>query len=91
MTELMIFFLCVLNLTLSPTLSVSDTSSRYMSPLATLSSNGWVHSSLRHVLTSTCKLNLKLFPFDMQICNLSFGSMSFSGTIWLINKSISPF
>ncbi|XP_056870045.1 5-hydroxytryptamine receptor 3A-like isoform X1 [Takifugu flavidus] len=60
---------------------VSDTSSNYMSPLATLSSNGWVHSSLRHVLTSTCKLDLKLFPFDMQICNLSFGSMSFPDDI----------
>uniref|UniRef100_H3C787 Uncharacterized protein n=1 Tax=Tetraodon nigroviridis TaxID=99883 RepID=H3C787_TETNG len=54
-------------------------SSSFQSPLATISADGWVHTTSRHMLTSTCKLNLQMFPFDVQKCNLSFGSMSSSG------------
>lgn len=87
----MFFSVCVLNVPPSCTLSISDTSSSYMSPLTTVSANGWVHTNSRHLLTSTCKLNLKLFPFDMQICNFSFGSMSSSGEVFHINKLIFSF
>lgn len=60
-------------------LSVSDTSSSQRSPLAIVSADGWVHSNSHHMLTSTCRLNLQLFPFDRQKCNISFGSLSSSG------------
>lgn len=75
---------------LSCTLSISDTSSSYKSPLATISADGWVHTSSRYMLTSTCKLDLQLFPFDKQNCTFSFGSMSSSGELWHINVFIWP-
>lgn len=87
----MFFFLWVFNLTPSRTLRISDTSSSYKSPLATISADGWVHTTSRHMLTSTCELNLQLFPFDMQKCNISFGSMSSSGEVWHINPFICCF
>lgn len=71
--------------------SISDGSSRYKSPLATISADGWVHTTSRHMLTSTCKLELQLFPFDVQKCTVSFGSMSSSGEAWLTNTLICPF
>uniref|UniRef100_UPI0037E8B82E 5-hydroxytryptamine receptor 3A n=1 Tax=Semicossyphus pulcher TaxID=241346 RepID=UPI0037E8B82E len=54
----------------------SDTGSIYHGPFLTLMPNGFVMSSSRQRLTSTCQLNLALFPFDTQICQVTFGSMT---------------
>ncbi|XP_053300367.1 5-hydroxytryptamine receptor 3A isoform X3 [Pleuronectes platessa] len=55
----------------------SDTGTIRNSPLVTLTSNGWVSASGRQRLTTTCQFKLKLFPFDTQRCNITFGSMNY--------------
>ncbi|XP_042361776.1 5-hydroxytryptamine receptor 3C-like [Plectropomus leopardus] len=55
----------------------SDTGSILNSPTISLSSSGSMLASARQRLTSTCQLNLKLFPFDKQNCTISFLSMNF--------------
>ncbi|XP_062264148.1 5-hydroxytryptamine receptor 3A-like [Platichthys flesus] len=55
----------------------SDTGSIQNSPLVTLTSDGLVSASGRQRLTTTCQFKLKLFPFDTQRCNITFGSMNY--------------
>lgn len=48
--------------------------------LVTIHPNGkhfWFSPAL---FTSTCKINVKYFPFDLQICSLKFGSWAFDST-----------
>lgn len=60
--------------------SVSDTGSIHKGPLANVYAEGWVLRDAHQRLSSSCKLNLGLFPFDTQICNFTFGSLSCDGT-----------
>lgn len=52
--------------------SVSDDGSMRMSPLVTVYSNGSVKADFQQRLTFACRLNLFLFPFDLQTCYISF-------------------
>ncbi|CAJ1075573.1 -hydroxytryptamine receptor 3A-like isoform X2 [Xyrichtys novacula] len=62
----------------------SDTGSIYVGPHVNLLSNGFVVSTARQRLTSTCEMNLGMFPFDVQNCNITFQSMnSFASEITL--------
>nr|XP_046272035.1 5-hydroxytryptamine receptor 3A-like isoform X2 [Scatophagus argus] len=54
----------------------SDSGSIYKGPFAQVHQSGWVGATFRQRLTSTCQLTLKLFPFDQQKCNFTFGSMT---------------
>ncbi|XP_054463248.1 5-hydroxytryptamine receptor 3A-like [Anoplopoma fimbria] len=54
----------------------SDTGTIQNSPVVTLSFKGVVLVNTRQRLTSTCLLNLILFPFDTQLCNFTFTSMN---------------
>ncbi|XP_075999330.1 5-hydroxytryptamine receptor 3A [Genypterus blacodes] len=54
----------------------SDVGSMRMSPFLTLKSTGMVYSSAIQRLTSTCELDLNMFPFDRQTCFITFSSMS---------------
>ncbi|KAM3597197.1 uncharacterized protein V6R79_001244 [Siganus canaliculatus] len=54
----------------------SDSGSVTKGPKATVYSVGWVTVYARQRLTSTCKMQLWLFPFDTQTCNMTFASMS---------------
>ncbi|XP_039680639.1 5-hydroxytryptamine receptor 3A-like isoform X1 [Perca fluviatilis] len=54
----------------------SDTGSIQESPFVSLSPSGMVLANTRQLLTSTCQLNLTLFPFDTQHCNITFSSMN---------------
>ncbi|XP_078125314.1 5-hydroxytryptamine receptor 3A isoform X3 [Sander vitreus] len=53
-----------------------DTGSIQESPFVSLSPSGMVLANTRQLLTSTCQLNLTLFPFDTQHCNITFSSMN---------------
>ncbi|KAL3986596.1 KRAB domain-containing zinc finger protein [Sarotherodon galilaeus] len=55
---------------------VSDTGSVQKGPLVTVYSSGLVFSSEQHRLTYTCRLSLRMFPFDTQSCNITFSSMT---------------
>ncbi|XP_030590712.1 5-hydroxytryptamine receptor 3A-like [Archocentrus centrarchus] len=55
---------------------VSDTGSIQDSPLVILNSSGWMYTSARQRLTYTCRLDLMMFPFDTQYCNITFSPMS---------------
>ncbi|KAM4531675.1 5-hydroxytryptamine receptor 3A-like [Odontesthes bonariensis] len=52
----------------------SDTGTTQENPFAVLHPNGLVHVNARQRLTYTCQLNLFLFPFDVQRCNITFSS-----------------
>ncbi|XP_035853003.1 5-hydroxytryptamine receptor 3A-like isoform X2 [Sander lucioperca] len=54
----------------------SDAGSIQESPFVSLSPSGMVLANTRQLLTSTCQMNLTLFPFDMQHCNITFSSMN---------------
>ncbi|XP_053719715.1 5-hydroxytryptamine receptor 3A-like [Synchiropus splendidus] len=45
------------------------------SPYVTIFSDGWVQQVDNQVLTSTCKMDIYKFPFDVQQCNLTFKSV----------------
>ncbi|KAG7505661.1 5-hydroxytryptamine receptor 3A-like [Solea senegalensis] len=60
---------------------VSDSGSVEQSPLVSLYSTGWVLAKARHRLTFTCQLDLFLFPFDVQTCNITFSSMHHTGDV----------
>nr|XP_019949761.1 PREDICTED: 5-hydroxytryptamine receptor 3A-like [Paralichthys olivaceus] len=67
----------------------SDTGSVKNSPLVTLSPGGWVTANGRQRLTTICQFNLFLFPFDTQLCNITFSSLSYkekSMTLGTINS-----
>ncbi|XP_078808076.1 5-hydroxytryptamine receptor 3A isoform X2 [Oryzias latipes] len=55
----------------------SDSGSIREDPLLILMSSGEAVTTTRQRLTSTCQLNLLLFPFDVQRCNITFSSTSF--------------
>ncbi|XP_034567548.1 5-hydroxytryptamine receptor 3A-like isoform X2 [Notolabrus celidotus] len=54
----------------------SDTSTTFYGPLVYLDHTGLVIGNSRQRLTSTCRLNLAMFPFDSQNCTMTFVSMS---------------
>ncbi|XP_041824790.1 5-hydroxytryptamine receptor 3A-like [Melanotaenia boesemani] len=54
----------------------SDSGCVQKDPVVLLEPNGAMHTSARQRLTYTCQLNLTLFPFDMQRCNITFRSLS---------------
>ncbi|XP_029292808.1 5-hydroxytryptamine receptor 3A [Cottoperca gobio] len=54
----------------------SDTGSISRSPVVSLSPNGLVKANARQRLTSTCLLNVSMFPFDTQNCEITFSSMN---------------
>ncbi|XP_065657572.1 neuronal acetylcholine receptor subunit alpha-9 isoform X2 [Hydra vulgaris] len=43
----------------------------------TISSNGEIVWLMPTILRSTCKLDMRFFPFDEQVCNLTFGSWAY--------------
>lgn len=49
------------------------------SPLLTIHSDGLVRAQNDQMLVSTCRMRIHKFPFDVQICNLSFKSVVHSG------------
>ncbi|RVE70062.1 hypothetical protein OJAV_G00083490 [Oryzias javanicus] len=57
--------------------SASDSGSIQEDPLLILMSGGRMLTTKRQRLTSTCQLNLFLFPFDVQRCNITFSSSSY--------------
>lgn len=59
--------------------SVSDSGSVQRSPLSTLYPSGLVLAEKRQRLTTTCRLDLYMFPFDKQICNITFSSVNYNG------------
>lgn len=59
--------------------SVSDSGSVQRSPLSTLHPSGLVLAEKRQRLTTTCRLDLYMFPFDKQICNITFSSVNYNG------------
>ncbi|RVE69961.1 hypothetical protein OJAV_G00083030 [Oryzias javanicus] len=58
----------------------SDTGSIRSDPLLILMSSGEMVTTTRQRLTSTCQLNLSLFPFDVQRCNITFSSTSYDAS-----------
>lgn len=62
-----------------PLLSVSDDGSMRMGSLITVYSNGSVNANFRQRLTFACRLNLIMFPFDVQICTITFFSPTSDG------------
>ncbi|XP_020502931.2 5-hydroxytryptamine receptor 3A [Labrus bergylta] len=71
---------------------VSDTGSIQNSKLLKLLNNGVVIANSRQRLTSTCLLDLNLFPFDAQKCELTFASMNcFENEILLGTQSNESF
>ncbi|XP_063760508.1 5-hydroxytryptamine receptor 3A-like [Eleginops maclovinus] len=58
----------------------SDTGSIQKSSVVILYPNGSMVATTRERLTSTCRLDLFLFPFDTQECDISFSSMSSEAT-----------
>ncbi|KAJ0058274.1 hypothetical protein NL108_012531, partial [Boleophthalmus pectinirostris] len=56
----------------------SDPSSILESPYVNLYPDGWAMTTSRHLLTFTCQLNLNMFPFDDQECDITFSSMTAS-------------
>ncbi|XP_058509194.1 5-hydroxytryptamine receptor 3A-like [Solea solea] len=57
---------------------ISDTGSIQQSPMVKVTSDGLVTAQGRQRLTSTCELDLYLFPFDTQNCNISFSSVNYN-------------
>ncbi|XP_008327375.1 5-hydroxytryptamine receptor 3A-like [Cynoglossus semilaevis] len=57
---------------------VSDSGSVQRSPLSTLHPSGLVLAEKRQRLTTTCRLDLYMFPFDKQICNITFSSVNYN-------------
>ncbi|XP_075310249.1 5-hydroxytryptamine receptor 3A-like isoform X1 [Odontesthes bonariensis] len=57
----------------------SDTGSIQEDPLVRLNPSGLVLAGKRQRLTYTCQLNLSLFPFDVQHCNITFSTLSSDG------------
>ncbi|KAF6737269.1 5-hydroxytryptamine receptor 3A [Oryzias melastigma] len=55
----------------------SDSGSIREDPLLILMSSGRMLTTKHQRLTSTCQLNLFLFPFDVQRCNITFSSSSY--------------
>ncbi|KAL3986597.1 kelch-like protein 10 [Sarotherodon galilaeus] len=55
---------------------VSDDGSIRMSPLVTVYSNGSVNADFQQRLTFACRLNLFVFPFDLQTCYITFSSLN---------------
>lgn len=56
-----------------------------MSPLVTVYSNGSVNADFQQRLTFACRLNLFVFPFDLQTCYITFSSLNSDGKIHQIN------
>lgn len=54
----------------------SDTGTKYESPNVNLFPDGWTYATFKQLITFTCQLNLSTFPFDDQICRLTFTSMN---------------
>ncbi|XP_027886120.1 5-hydroxytryptamine receptor 3E-like, partial [Xiphophorus couchianus] len=48
------------------------------SPFVTLNNYGWVEYRDDKFVVSTCKMNIFNFPFDIQRCNITFRSISYS-------------
>lgn len=63
--------------------SASDVGTIQKSPFVRVTSDGMMYSYFRQRLTSTCQLNLWLFPFDLQKCTITFGSMVSDGKLHL--------
>ncbi|XP_063759239.1 5-hydroxytryptamine receptor 3A-like [Eleginops maclovinus] len=59
---------------------VSDTSSIHRSSVVNLYPNGTLSAPARQRMTSTCWLNLLMFPFDTQECNITFSSINSDGS-----------
>ncbi|ELT98376.1 hypothetical protein CAPTEDRAFT_62896, partial [Capitella teleta] len=56
--------------------------------LATIRSDGGVSWYAPAVLSSSCPLDVTYFPWDQQVCSMTWGSWSFDGTkVNLLNKS----
>lgn len=66
--------------------SVSDSGSVQRSPLSTLHPSGLVLAEKRQRLTTTCRLDLYMFPFDKQICNITFSSVNYNGRFHQISQ-----
>ncbi|XP_061196441.1 uncharacterized protein LOC133204716 [Saccostrea echinata] len=47
---------------------------------AVVSNNGEVRYNFPTIITSVCRVIVTYFPFDHQVCNLTFGSWAYSGT-----------
>ncbi|XP_026181535.1 5-hydroxytryptamine receptor 3A [Mastacembelus armatus] len=56
---------------------VSDTQSVKDNPYVIIYPNGLVLANGHQLLTSTCQLDLFLFPFDTQHCNITFLSLNY--------------
>ncbi|XP_033999804.1 5-hydroxytryptamine receptor 3A-like [Trematomus bernacchii] len=54
----------------------SDAGSIHKSAVVKLYPNGSMFATTRERLTSTCQMDLLLFPFDTQECNITFSSMT---------------
>ncbi|KAM9746257.1 5-hydroxytryptamine receptor 3A isoform 2-T2 [Menidia menidia] len=54
----------------------SDSGSIQIDPVVSLRASGLVSLTARQRLTYTCQLDLAMFPFDTQRCNITFSSMS---------------
>ncbi|XP_072035419.1 neuronal acetylcholine receptor subunit alpha-9-I-like [Amphiura filiformis] len=52
---------------------------RYKLKTAAVYPNGEVIYASPAILTFTCKINARLFPFDYQVCNMTFSSWNFHG------------
>ncbi|KAF3845922.1 hypothetical protein F7725_003000 [Dissostichus mawsoni] len=58
----------------------SDVGSIHKSAIVKLYPNGSMLATTRERLTSTCRMDLVLFPFDMQECTITFSSMTSEGS-----------
>ncbi|XP_059204945.1 5-hydroxytryptamine receptor 3A-like [Centropristis striata] len=67
----------------------SDTSSISESHIVNVYHNGLLMANTRQRLTSTCRLDLKLFPFDSQSCKMSLGSMSSAVDTLILDTTLS--
>ncbi|KAJ0001001.1 hypothetical protein NQD34_006021, partial [Periophthalmus magnuspinnatus] len=64
----------------------SDTGSSYDSPYVNLYPDGWAMTTSRQLLTFTCQLDLNMFPFDDQKCDITFSSMTASAEAILLSS-----
>lgn len=55
-----------------------------------ISSDSTVLYSVPLVLNSLCKLDVSIFPFDTQRCNLTFGSWSYHGQELALTSAKNP-
>ncbi|KAG7238959.1 hypothetical protein INR49_030510 [Caranx melampygus] len=65
----------------------SDSGSIQNSQLLTVIPSGAVFASGRQRLTSTCRMNLFLFPMDIQSCTITFASMSYTGDMMTLEAA----